>query len=104
MSYIRLMLVKPRPGEEEQVRTLLAELHDSLSLSPGLITSILLDDAEGDGQKAIGRLSIWRSKSEAERFARLPNAQSLRSRIRLLCDKTVVTKWRGEMARNLMVA
>jgi hypothetical protein len=78
MTYVRLTLLKPRPGSEREVRRLLLELDDNLSQAPGQLFSVLL--AEGDDQ--LGRISVWQSKEDANREALSQKTLSLRSRLR----------------------
>ena len=84
MANLRLTLLRPHLGAEEEVHHLLKELDESLAEAPGLLFSFVL----GQEHSRLGRVSLWLSKDEANREAISPRILSLRSRLRLLSVDT----------------
>jgi hypothetical protein len=84
MAYVRLTLLRPRPGFEDELAQVLEDLDAALSDSPGLLFSFVLN--QGNGR--LGRVSLWLSKDEANREAASERILSLRSRLRYLSAET----------------
>jgi hypothetical protein len=84
MAYVRLTLLKPRPGSEDEVMSLLQELDAQLAEVPGLVFSFLMSRED----RLLGRASVWLSKDEANREALSDRVLSLRSRLRYLSLST----------------
>lgn len=79
MAFLRLTLLKPRPDTDEEVRRLLEELDAEIAESPGLILSFI-----AAREQRLGRVSLWKSKQDANREALSDRTLSLRSRLRYL--------------------
>ena len=75
MAFMRLTMVRPRPGNEQQVRRLMEELDSDLAASPGFIFSFII----ARESRRIGRVSLWRSKEDANREALSPRTLNLMS-------------------------
>ena len=84
MAYVRLTLLEPRPGAEDELRRLLLELDASLAEAPGLLLSLVVSQASG----RLGRISLWLSKEEANREATSQRILALRSRLLFLALDT----------------
>ena len=84
MAYLRLTLLQPRPGSESEVLHLLEELDSNLAGASGLLFSVVM----GEEAKRLGRVSLWRSKEDANREAVSDRTLSLRSRLRFLSLET----------------
>jgi hypothetical protein len=80
VAYLRLTLLQPRPGVEDELKHLLQELDASLAGAPGLLLSFVLSQRNG----GLGRVSLWLSKDDANREAASEHVLSLRSRLRYL--------------------
>ena len=84
MAFIRLTMVRPRPGSEQEVRRLMEELDSDLAESPGFIFSFVMTRES----QRIGRVSLWRSKEDANREAMSQRTISLRSQLHHLSTET----------------
>ena len=84
MAYVRLTLLEPQPGAENELRRLLEELDACLADAPGLLLSLVLSQAKG----RLGRISLWLSKEEANHEATSPRILALRSRLLFLSLET----------------
>ncbi len=85
MPYIRLSLVHPKPGHEEEVQHLLSELERFAASWPGYVCGWVLCNADGLGE--LGRLTVWRSEHDADSAAGELHPMSLRSRLDFLIDE-----------------
>lgn len=79
MSYIRLSLMRPRPGHEETVRHLLDDLVMFHESQPGYLTGYRVEHAEGSAR--VGRLAIWEHEADAAHAARTDRDMALRSQL-----------------------
>lgn len=76
--------LEPRPGAQGELLELLEELDATLASAPGLLLSLVVSqDAHN-----IGRISVWRSKEDANREAISDHTLALRSRLRYLSVRT----------------
>src|SRR5437762_299579 len=80
LAWMRLTLVKPLPGNEPEALRLLKELDESIGPAPGLLFSIVLSRSA----PRAGRISLWRSKGEADREVMSDRTLALRSRLHTL--------------------
>lgn len=87
VGYVRITLLKPRPGSDFEVLELLEELDARLAGAPGLIFSAVLRQESSRR----GRVSLWLSKEEANREATTEQTLSLRSRLLYLSLETEET-------------
>jgi hypothetical protein len=84
LAWMRLTLVKPLPGNEPEALRVLKELDESIGPAPGLLFSIVLSRSA----PRAGRISLWRSKGDAERETTSDRALALRSRLHTLSADT----------------
>ena len=84
MAYVRFTLLRPRQGEEREAARVLDTLDSHIARAPGLLLSLVMT-GETDG---LGRVSVWRSKEEANREAMSDRTMALRSRLHQLAATT----------------
>ncbi len=84
MTYVRLSVVKPRPGQEERTVEILKALSAATANSPGWQASYVLRPHDDSGD--IARISIYDDESSAEREASTPSVLSLRSELHLVIE------------------
>ena len=84
MSFLRVTLLEPRPGSEDQVQHLIEELDVALSGAEGMLFSLVLRQEP----RRVGRVSFWLTKDGANREAANHHVLSLRARLRFLSVNT----------------
>lgn len=84
MAFLRLTMLEPRPGCEDQVQRLVEELDSALAGAPEMVFSLVLRQEP----RRVGRISLWLSKEGANREAVNSHILSLRSRARYLSVET----------------
>jgi len=84
MAYVRLSVVKPRPGSEERTLKLLKALSAATAGSSGWLEDYVLQPHDDSGE--IARISIYADESDAEREAATPSVLSLRSELHLVIE------------------
>jgi quinol monooxygenase YgiN len=84
MTYIRLSVVKPRPGQEERAVEILHALSAATAGSPGWQANYVLRPHDDSGDLA--RISIYEDEASAEREAATPTVLSLRSELHLVVE------------------
>src|SRR4051812_22961486 len=84
MAYVRGTQLQARPGSEAELLSLLEELDAHMSNSQGLIMSLVVSQDSSN----IGRISVWRSKDDANREAITDRTLALRSQLRYLSVRT----------------
>jgi len=83
MACLRLTLIEPKPGNREEMQTVLA----MLARTPGLIFSFVTE-IEAD---RLGRIALWQSKEAANHVALREDVLALRARLRSLALDTEET-------------
>lgn len=84
MSYIRLSLMKPQPGNEERVHHLLDDLvllHES---QPGYTVGYRIQREGGSG--LTGRLAVWESSADAAHAAQGKEDFAIRAELTTLIE------------------
>lgn len=99
MPYVRISLVQPLPGKEENVRQLLAELADYYRSQPGHLAGSSLEHL--DGSARLGRIGIWSSEEDAERAAQTQHDLALRARLNSLVEEDTHQEYSFEGWRNI---
>lgn len=84
MACLRLTLIQPKPGNREEMQSVLTLLDAKLAKTPGLIFSFVTE-VESD---KLGRVALWRSKDEANHVAMREDILALRARLRALALNT----------------
>ena len=85
MPYVRVSLMRPKPGHEGLVRSLLDYLvlfHES---QPGYLFGYRIDRA--DASDRVGRLGIWASEGDLERAARADHDLALRAELKMAIEE-----------------
>lgn len=84
MPYIRLSVMKPRPGEEQRMEDYMRKLRELVLQQPGCLESYLMKPHDDSGE--IARLSIYTDEHAAEASANSTPVMALRSEIHLLSE------------------
>jgi hypothetical protein len=84
MSYIRISLMKPRKGQEEEVRRLIDDLVMFQETLPGYQVGYRVEHTPGDDR--VGRLAIWAHESDADRAALNDHDMAIRSQLNQLIE------------------
>ena len=82
MTWLRLTLVTPLPGQVAEVRRQLDDLENALAKEQGYLLGGVFTSVEASQET--GRFSLWRSEEEADRAATLPQVLAIRSQIHAL--------------------
>lgn len=82
MPYVRISLMKPVPGHEDEVRQLNQELVSFYRGQQGCQLCYFLAAADSSGE--VGRVSVWDSEHAADQAANHDHSMALRSRLHLL--------------------
>jgi hypothetical protein len=77
LVYIRLSLMKAKPGRESDVAAITDRLVAFYRQQPGFITGYALRAADGTGDS--GRVTIWESEEAADQVAQSNHNMSLRA-------------------------
>ncbi len=86
MASVRVTLLRPRTGDEEELLEALQQLDNYLGASAGLLMSMVLRDSGG----AVGRMAVWESAATANGEAVTHHVLALRSRIQGLAEEVLV--------------
>lgn len=84
MVYIRLSVVKPRPGQEDRVIEILEALSATTANSPGWQANYVARPRDESGE--VARISVYDDEASAEREAATPTVLSLRSELHLVVE------------------
>jgi len=84
MAYIRLSVVKPRPGQEARVVEILKALSAATENSPGWQANYVVRPHDESGD--IARISVYDDEASAEREAATPTVLALRSELHLVVE------------------
>lgn len=84
MSYVRISLMTPTRGREEEVKRLNQEISAFNRTHKGCQYSLVITATDGSGE--LGRLTVWDSREAAERVANLQHSMSLRSQLHLAIE------------------
>jgi heme-degrading monooxygenase HmoA len=79
MYYVRLSLLKPRPGHEADVAAMMDDLVGFYRSQRGFVTGYKLTAADETGD--IGRVTVWRSEADADEAAQTTHVLSRRSEL-----------------------
>lgn len=91
MPHVRVTLIQPNPGQEEEVLRLLQDLDKHLSASDGLVLSAVIRDvAATDGHPMVGRIAMWQSADHANRASMQDHVLAVRSRMHNLGRQPVL--------------
>ena len=82
MAYVRISLMRPLAGREEEAGKLNRELAEYYRQQSGCLQSTVIHAA--DGSADTGRVSFWESESAADTAASTDRSMFLRSRLHLL--------------------
>ena len=79
MYYVRLSLMKAKPGHEGEVAGMMDDLVTFYREQPGFVVGYKLTAADETGD--IGRVTVWRSEADADEAARTNHVLSRRSEL-----------------------
>jgi len=79
MAYVRISLMLPKRGQEDEVNSLLDRLIHYYEEQPGYLSGYRLTDIDGSGR--VGRLGVWSSDEAAEHAAQSDHDLALRSQL-----------------------
>ena len=89
MTFIRLSMMTPRPGQEQRVNELIDQLLKFYEDRPGFVTAYRLMSDTHAGTGRVGRLSIWESEEETHRTATEQRDMALQAELKLfVVDET----------------
>ena len=84
MPYIRLSVMKPRPGEAQRMEDFMRKLTALVLEQEGCIESYLMKPDDDSGE--IARMAIYADERSAENSANSTPVMALRSEIHLLSE------------------
>ena len=84
--YVRLSLVMPRPGNEQEVAKMEEGLIRFLATQPGYLHGYRITGGDSIAGR-IGRLTLWRSDHDADHAAQTDHVLAVRSELLLLIDE-----------------
>ena len=84
MTYVRLSIAKPRPGQSQHLQEVMEKLNTFSIDQPGCTLSIVLKPHDNSGE--IARISMYSDESAAEKVANSDHMLALRSEMHLLCE------------------
>lgn len=90
MSYIRLSLMTPRPGQEDVVRQLLDDMVLFHEGQPGYLTGYRIEHS--NDARRVGRLAVWEHERDASRVALTEHDIALRARLNEAIDEGTHTE------------
>ncbi|MDO8614165.1 MAG: antibiotic biosynthesis monooxygenase [Dehalococcoidia bacterium] len=82
MAYVRISLMRPLSGRDQEALKLNSELVELYRDQQGCLGSHLITAADGSGE--MGRVSFWASEAAADTAATTDRSLFLRSRLHLL--------------------
>ncbi|MGE0228518.1 MAG: antibiotic biosynthesis monooxygenase [Dehalococcoidia bacterium] len=86
MPYVRISLMRPKHGHEDEVNSLIDRLTEYYQQQPGYVTGYRLRNIDGSGR--VGRLGVWERHEDAEHAATTDHDLALRSQLNLLVEDT----------------
>jgi len=84
MPYVRISLMRPKHGREDEVNELIDRLVAYYEQQPGYITGYRLRNI--DGTDRVGRLGVWDRHEDAEHAATTDHDLALRSQLNLMIE------------------
>lgn len=88
MPFIRISVMTPQPGREQEVSDLIDSLIELYKGRPGFITAYRLAAHPAGGKTRMGRLSMWNSESDIRTMAANDRDMALQSQLKLLTDES----------------
>jgi len=83
--YVRLSLVQPKAGHEQQVLQMEADLIKYLAGRPGYLHGYQITGGDSIAGR-IGRLTLWRSDHDADHAAQTDHVLAVRSELLMLIE------------------
>lgn len=87
MAFMRISLMTPRPGQQEEVSELIEKLLKLYIGRPGFVAAYRLTSDTHSDKPRVGRVSIWESGNDAHRTAVDERDLALQSQIKVLCEE-----------------
>jgi len=85
MPYVRISLMRPKAGQENEVNSLLDRLVDYYERQPGYVTGYRLKNIDGSGR--VGRMGVWERQEDAEHAAQTDHDLAMRSQLNIVIDE-----------------
>jgi heme-degrading monooxygenase HmoA len=96
MPFIRVSVMTPRAGKEEEVSDLIDSLLALYKGRPGFITAYRLTAHPAGGKTRMGRLSMWNSENDIRAMAANDRDMALQSQLKLITDETTHAEYAFE--------
>jgi len=84
MAFVRISIMRPARGQAERVESLLRDLADTVSRTPGCLQSMLLSADDGTGE--LGRIAVYENEEAANEAANSTHVMALRSELHLIVE------------------
>lgn len=91
MLYVRVSLMRPKPGCEHEVARMMDELVSFYAKQPGFLNAYKLRSADDGGQ--FGRVTVWQSGELADATAQSAHVLARRSELHLLIEEDSHVEW-----------
>ena len=88
MPFIRISVMTPQTGREQEVGELIDSLLQLYKGRPGFITAYRLTAHPAGGRTRMGRLSMWTSEADIRSMAANDRDMALQSQLKLITDDT----------------
>ncbi|HEY8489908.1 MAG TPA: antibiotic biosynthesis monooxygenase [Dehalococcoidia bacterium] len=85
MPYIRVSLMRPQVGREEEVERLLTDLLRFFQGQKGFIAGWRVSALDRSGE--VGRITVWESEEDADHAANQQHVMAVRSELNLLLEE-----------------
>ena len=79
MPYVRVSLMRPKPGEDARARELIDTLIAYYRQQPGYLSGMRLEPSDSAG--FIGRMGLWASEADANAAAQHEHDLALRAQL-----------------------
>lgn len=86
MAYVRISLMRPKPGQEQRLADLIEQLVTYYQQQPGFLHGYRLSALPGDISGCLGRVSVWEGAAAAERAAGTDYDLALRSEVNMAVE------------------
>ena len=89
MPHVRVTVIEPKTGLEDEALSLLREIDDLFSKEPDLRLSMVFG-ADSKGLGPYGRVAVWETEDAANHLAMSEHALALRARLGAVSSERVV--------------
>jgi hypothetical protein len=89
MAHVRVTVIEPKTGREDEALSVLREIDDLFSNQPELRVSFVFG-ADSTGKGPFGRVAVWETEGAANQTAMSDRALALRARLGAVSSERVV--------------